>query len=354
MQSCGFPLLEVSGDAYQMGYRHGTEAGDLVRRTLAWIEKQSGAPRAALARRALAYLPAMQAVSPAYVEEVRGLADGARLPFEEAWLIQCRSEANSEGRMAPPGGRAQTAEGCSAFACTGTATADDRPLAGQNQDLEPECADIMILLRVAPNDGRPRALMVTFAGQLGYAGMNEWGLALFHNALYGVKTTDGLPRQPVKRLLLEQRNVTACITLLARWRLASAGNFVLCDQGGALASVEFRPDGSARCQNEPAEMALHTNHYLASAFAGHETGAVPDSAARLARLQSLTGEAWGLLSTIRVKRILADHEGDPAGICRHGATGWHSIAGYIAEPARGRLHVRRGHGCLGQWHEYEV
>lgn len=352
MQSWGFPLLEVSGDAYQMGYRHGAEAGALVRRTLTWIEKQSGMPRAALARRTLAYLPALQAVSPAYVEEVRGLADGARIPFEEAWLIQCRGEASGEGQMADR--RSRMAEGCSTFACTGTATADGQPLAGQNQDLEPEYADFAIVLRVAPDDGRPRALMVTFAGQLGYAGMNEWGLALFHNALYGAETQRGLPRQPVKRLLLEKRTVSACLESLASWRIASAGNFLLCDQGGALASVEFRPDGSARCQNEPAELALHTNHYLASAFTGHETGAVSDSVARLARLQSLTGEAWGLLSVARLKHILADHAGDPAGICRHGANGWHSIAGYIAEPAGGRLHVRRGYGCLGEWQEYEV
>ena len=58
------------------------------------------------------------------------------------------------------------------------------PLAGQNQDLEPEFEDVGILLRVKPNDDRPRALMFTFAGQLGYAGMNEHGLAHFNNVLF--------------------------------------------------------------------------------------------------------------------------------------------------------------------------
>ncbi len=342
MQNPGFPLLEVSGSAYQMGYQHGAEAGDLVRRTLAWVEKGARIPRAALARRALAYLPALQAISPAYIEEVRGLADGARIAFEEAWLIQCRSEANEW----------QAAQGCTAFACSGLATCDGQPLAGQNQDLEPEYADLAIVLRVTPNDGRPRALMVTFAGQLGYAGMNEWGLALFHNALYGWEIADGLPRQPVKRLLLEQRNVAACLALLARWQSASAGNFVLCDRHGATAWTEFGPAGSAH--NQGAEVALHTNHALAPEFAAHETGAIPDSIPRLARLRHLIEAEWGQLSVADLQRILADHEGDPAGICRHGATGWHSIAGYIAEPARGRLHVRRGHGCLGHWHEYPV
>ncbi len=354
MHISSFPLLEVSGSAYQMGYRHGAGAGDLVRRTLTWIEKQSGTPRAVLARRALAYLPALQALSPAYVEEVRGLAEGARLPFEEAWLIQCRSEACSAGQMAPPDGWPQVAEGCSAFACTGMATADGRPLAGQNQDLEPEYADIMILLRVTPDDGRPRTLMVTFAGQLGYAGMNEWGLALFHSALYGARPQAGLPRQSVKRLLLEKSTVAACHEALAHWPNASAGNYVLCDHAGAVAAVEFRPGGIARCEEAPAGLVCHTNHYLAPAFTVYETGAIPDSAARLERLRSLIEAEWGRLSVAGLGRVLADHQGDPAGICRHGAGGWHSIAGYIAEPSRGRLHVRRGHGCLGQWHEHPV
>jgi hypothetical protein len=52
--------------------------------------------------------------------------------------------------------------------------------------------------------------------------------------------------------------------------------------------------------------------------------------------------------------ILADHDNDPRGICRHGAAGFHTISGYIVEPAAGVLHVRRGHGCLGTWHAYEI
>ncbi|MBI2504442.1 MAG: hypothetical protein HYW07_14555 [Candidatus Latescibacteria bacterium] len=55
-----------------------------------------------------------------------------------------------------------------------------------------------------------------------------------------------------------------------------------------------------------------------------------------------------------MKEILADHQGDPGGICRHGANGSYSITGYLAEPAEGLFHVRRGHGCTGTWARYEV
>ena len=55
-----------------------------------------------------------------------------------------------------------------------------------------------------------------------------------------------------------------------------------------------------------------------------------------------------------MKEFLADHEGDPAGICRHGANNWHTIFGYVAEPSKKLFHLRRGHGCLGTWTTYQV
>jgi hypothetical protein len=246
------------------------------------------------------------------------------------------------------------AEGCTAFALTGSATSDGQPLAGQNQDLEPEFADVAILLRVKPADGRPRALMFTFAGQLGYVGMNQHGLAHFNTALYDYQWRLGLPRQPLKRVLLEKRTVRECVSLLQQHRACSAANMVFCDGQGNIADVELRPEAIAVHQGEHPDGCLHTNHYLTPEFAGYESDSVPDSRPRLARLRALIQEHWGKITVETLKAILADHQGNAAGICRHGETGWHSISGYIAEPAKGLLHVRRGHGCLGTWQAYAV
>jgi len=75
----GFPLVEVSGTSYEMGYQHGTQA--------------AGEPRELLAANALSFVPAIEALSPSFLEEVRGLADGAGISFEEAVLCQARAEA---------------------------------------------------------------------------------------------------------------------------------------------------------------------------------------------------------------------------------------------------------------------
>jgi isopenicillin-N N-acyltransferase-like protein len=196
--------------------------------------------------------------------------------------------------------------------------------------------------------------MFTFAGQLGYAGMNEYGLALFNNALFDYDWQLGLPRQPLKRVILEKRTVEACVDLISRHRTCSAANILLADGYGHVSSIEIRPEGTALFQDDHPDYSLHTNHYLTGQFAQFETNSIPDSVPRLSRLRTFVKEKWGRITVDTMKSILADHGDETGGICRHGATGWHSISGYIAEPAKGLLHIRRGHGCLGTWQTYEV
>lgn len=343
MNSHQFPLIEVAGNSYAMGREQGEQLAPLVERYLRLTERLTGLPRDTLCRNAMALLTFIESLSPAYVSEIRGLADGADITFEEAVLCQCRAEA------------AHTAEGaCTAFALTGSATRAGRTLAGQNQDLEPEYADVAVLVRARPSDGRPRLVMFTFAGQLGYAGMNEHGVAHFTNALYDFEWQPGVPQYPLKRVGLEQRTVWDVVKLAQAHRTCSAANLVLADGDGAIGDIEIRPEGVAEFTDRHEDRRLHANHYVTEEFAPHETNSLADSSGRLYRMQSLVEDRWGDIGVEDMKEILADHVGDPGGICRHGAAGMHSIAGYIAEPQVGVLHVRRGHGCLGTWTAYDV
>ena len=338
-----FPYVEVSGSSYDMGYQHGAQAAELVKIYLQWIEKLTGVSRDVLCQNALHFLPMIRALSEPYLEEIQGLADGAAVSFEEALLCQARTEAAHVGEGA-----------CTSFALTGSATAGGQPLAGQNQDLEPEYAEAAILLHVRPTDRRPSALIFTFAGQLGYAGMNRHGLALFHTALYDYQWRLGVPRYPLERVLLEQDAVEKGVDLLSRHRTCSAGNILLCDRHGHIADVEVRPEAIALYDDAHSDCCVHTNHYLTRQFAPYETNSLPDSRPRLDRMRTLIRQNWGTVTVEVMKAILADHENDPRGICRHGGQGIHSISGYIAEPATGLLHVRHGHGCVGTWQTYEV
>jgi isopenicillin-N N-acyltransferase-like protein len=158
----------------------------------------------------------------------------------------------------------------------------------------------------------------------------------------------------MQRTILEQPNVAQAVALLQQHRLCSANNLVLADAGGHLADIEIRPEGVAEYTDTHPDRRVHTNHYVTTPFAPFETNSLADSCPRLDRLNQLIHEQWGQITVEALKTMLADHANDPGGICRHGAAGFHTVSGYIAEPAEGVLHVRRGHGCLGTWHAYTV
>ncbi len=338
-----FPLVTVRGGARRMGQQHGEQAGELVHGYLRLIERLTGQPRDLLCRKAMAFWPRIEALSRAFAEEVRGLAEGAAISLEEAVLCQVRAEAGRVG-----------AEGCTAFALRGAATADGSVLIGQNQDLQPEFADVSILLRIQPDDGRPRALVYTFAGQLGYFGMNQHGVTNYANALYDFVWRPALAHYPLKRMMLEQISAADALALYNSHPVCSAANVLTSDAGGAIADLEVRPEGMAYYAGEHPDAIIHTNHYLSEAFGPLETGSLPDSFARHRHFTTLVRDSWGSITVERLQGFLADHEGDPAGICRHGAGGMHTTSGHIAEPQRGVVHVRRGHGCLGSWETYVV
>ena len=175
-----FPLIKVAGTPREMGRQHGEQAAALITRYLASIEKSTGKDRDELGARARAFEPFIDTLNPLLLDEIRGLAEGAAIPYEHALLCQARGEAVK----AP-------LEGCTAFALTGMATAAGQPLAGQNQDLPPEFADLGIVLHLRPDDGRPRAITFTFAGQLGYMGMNHLGDTVTFNGRVSGKHVDG-------------------------------------------------------------------------------------------------------------------------------------------------------------------
>ena len=76
---------------------------------------------------------------------------------------------------------------------------------------------------------------------------------------------------------------------------------------------------------------------------------MPDSAHRLAaatRLLAAAAAAQQVDATL-LKRVLADHEGFPASICRHGddGPGWHTLASHVMDLKNRSIEVAIGNPC---------
>jgi isopenicillin-N N-acyltransferase-like protein len=304
-----------------------------------------------LGRRAVKFLPWIQNFAPEQVEEIRGIAAGAEVPFELALLVNVRAEVFGVGR---------SSSGCTALALGRKATANGDILIGQNQDQDPELRDLVVILRINPDKG-PRILMATFGGLIGYGGINSAGIGYMANALANSIWRLQLPRYPVKRALLEQVDRDGCLHVFDRSPVCSSENNLIADRNGVV-DVELTPVGYEHFgpASPSADYIVHTNHFLCSPLAGDEQylPRLPDSLPRLGRIQSLVRERSGHLTLADVKTFLADHTGHPTSICRHPVPGpktsIESIYSIIGEPDRGLLHVSVGNPCARDYVTYAL
>ena len=167
-----FPYIQVSGTAYHMGAEYGRQCQPQINCFLEML--MAGRDRGQTLRRTRVFAPHFDHHVPQFVEQVRGLADGAGISFEEALLIQIRGEIDQGG----------SGPACTVFAVGPGVTASGQVLIGQNADLTDQFERIGVVLHLIPKSG-PQILMWTFGGLLGYHGMNSQGVAQFANALGG-------------------------------------------------------------------------------------------------------------------------------------------------------------------------
>jgi isopenicillin-N N-acyltransferase-like protein len=360
-----YRLVDVSGNAFERGFQFGRACGDMIERYPAVLRKvllrdarlrdPSAKPkdldREELERRALRFLPFFEAFAPEQVEEIRGLAAGAEVPFGTALLVNVRGEVGVFDRAI------DASAGCTAFAVGREATADGGVLIGQNQDQGQIGQDLVAILRVEPDRG-PRLLMATFGGLLGYGGINSAGVGMMQNAVANSTWRFAMPHYPLKRALVEQESIAGCLAVLERARVGSSTNYVLVDRTEIL-DVESTPDGYSVLRDEGGCIA-HSNNFLDRRLAEDDclVREIVDSPGRYRRLSQLQREKRGGITLEDAKSWLSDHDQHPSGICRHGdpdqPTMLTTMYSVICEPDKGLMHVAAGNPCVNPFHTYSL
>lgn len=336
-------VLDVPGIGCAAGALYGEACRDLIREhldhALGRLARARGVEAGEAYRRAAEYRAATAVEQPDLAAEIDGVAHGAGLDCTEAaWVLQLRAE------LQRPAERARDHE-CTSFAVTGDATADGATLAGQNADLPAFYSRMLVLLqRAIPGQGRVTTL--TPAGQIGYHGMNEHGVAVFANFLHTDGWRVGVPRYLLTRIVLAERTREAAVAAVARTRRASPRNLLIADPTGAT-DLETTPTEVARI--EPAAGVLaHSNHYVAPALVAAERAAprgIANSRQRLAQMTALLNARRGALDLAGVVGALRDRQCAPDALSR--APGeWPdeviTIASTVAEIAARRLWIALG------------
>lgn len=330
--------VKAVGTPFELGRTHGAAlAGPLrafLRDGLARLDHLADGPLTltGLLPSISAYRSQITAAAPDLAAEVAGLAAGAEIFEDEAWLLQLRREVM--GYTGVP-----SAGDCTGYARTGPA---GRPVLAQTVDLSAYIDSHIAVLSLARAGAPRRVTVLSFAGMLGYLGMNSDGLAIGVNL-----TTDGqwrpslTPYLAIRHLLDGAGSVDEALEMLAGLTLSSSRNLVLCDRRRA---VYAEVCGTELRVTEPASReAVHTNHYLHEDFTPLDRQSAPDRVNSDERLEAVTKRLARLGPQATVEKHFAVLSRPPVCIADHGIYGLErTVASVVMLPGAGELHLRAG------------
>ncbi|MFC6067336.1 C45 family autoproteolytic acyltransferase/hydolase [Streptomyces ochraceiscleroticus] len=335
----GIPFIRASGGPFAAGRAHGEALAGPLRAflddSLARLNKVMPEPVSldGLLPSIAAYQAAVAAATPELAEEVAGLAAGAGITPDEAWLLQLRREIMGYRKV-------PTAGDCTTYARTGAAG----PVLAQTVDLNGNLDDYLGVLEVARTGSPRRSLVLSFGGLLGYLGLNSDGLAVGLNLVLGGDWHPGVPPYlAIRHLLDTARDVPQALEILRGLPLASSRTLVLCDRE-RVAVVEIL--GDELRVTEGAETA-HTNHFLHPDFVPFDEINVFARNSSVRRLKAATAGLAELPPGCGAEdhfRLLSQPP-----ICvpdRGDIRGERTVAAVVMLPSRGELHVRPGDPSL--------
>jgi isopenicillin-N N-acyltransferase like protein len=321
-----FPHVRVRGDSRQRGAEYGAQTRRKVHLSLEAYEKvftyYTGSDWGQVRRAAEPYIAPIQAAHPAYLDEMRGIADGAGVEFEDVLALNLRTEIMYAAKARRALATTQPGE-CSSFCVMAEASATGHLLVGENWDWLTHCSDTTVVLEVE-QEGKPDFVTVVEAGLLAKAGMNSSGVGIATNAL--VTDLDcgepGLPYHVVLRSFFDAETLTEALVAVQAWVRSSSANYLLAHRDGAAVDIEAAPGDFSRLYYLlPRNGRItHTNHFL-SALREDVTDvsqwAMPDSLIRLQRLSAGLDSVPRPIAVEAIQAQLQDHADYPFGVCCH-------------------------------------
>jgi hypothetical protein len=238
--------IEAVGAPYDVGVQLGRFGADITNSHLvrghAWASVMAfrDDPRAAVMRRLV------EDRFPAYWLELKGMAHGLGLPFDDVFLWNCRGDLWA---MAPDG-------------CTTVQIPGREPIVAHNEDGDPGFRGHCALAHIRPDEGAAFTAFVYPASIPGHTfAATETGLVQAVNNIRSIGAGPGLPRMLLGRALLDCATLDEAVRLIETSGRAGAFHMTLAQRGDRrLVSVEFtRSACSVEILQQPR---CHSNHLI--------------------------------------------------------------------------------------------
>ncbi|MGE8569551.1 MAG: C45 family autoproteolytic acyltransferase/hydrolase [Achromobacter sp.] len=347
-----FPFVSVSGTPEARGRSYGQQAAARVRKSAAMYgQTLVDLGYDAMARTELIahFAREIEHFAPHYVEEMRGIAAGADVPFEDIVMVNARTEVVAKARAEKKkAAELEPGDGCTGALILPTRSANGKLIHGQNWDWRAECAETAIVLRVQ-NDNGPDMLTFVEAGGLARSGLNSAGVSITANYLESDRDFRqlGVPLSLIRRKVLEQEHFALAIKAVATTAKSCSNNIMLGMAAGFGVDYECTTDEAFPIYPDSDDLIVHANHWVSEVALSklRDTGraSTPESAYRDWRVRRLLNEKK-YLTREDLKRALFDDFGAPYSVCRPPRPGSHdnlsaTVAMVVMEPAAGLMEV---------------
>lgn len=372
--TAAFPHVRVSGGARERGRAYGEQARKRISTSIHAYEEvfraYAGWSWSEVRREAARYEASIAAFDERYVDEMRGIAEGADVDLEDILSINVRTEVMFAAKARAAEGAGVSAGGprqgeCTAFAVVPEASATGHTLIGQNWDWLLHCFDTVVVLEAEQEEG-PNYVSVVEAGLLAKTGMNSSGLGVATNALVTEddRGEPGVPYHVLLRAFMDCETISDALSAAQRAPRSSSANYLLAHRDGMAVDIEAAPgDFSRMFLLFPDDgMLAHTNHFRSPAFDRKDVSlwVMPDSPFRLERLRAAVERASPELTLDTFREVLADHANFPSGVCCHpddrmepfdqGST----VASVLMDLDEARMWVADGRPCTAPFRELDV
>jgi isopenicillin-N N-acyltransferase like protein len=321
-----FVYVRASGSYREIGRQIGEAAHDQIHASVAFFRDNFEAMTegrmtyAAAQREAQGYLAAAERHVPDLVEELRGVAEGSGVAFDDLLIPNCGEEftanetAGGGHRMLAPGSP-RRGDRCTAVAVS----AGGRHVLGHNMDwYVVDAANNVLFDMDLP--GGSRLMGIAGAPYLLMIAMTSNGVGNVSNSVHSNDNRIGVPNAFVRRLSLEGATLEDARTRGLLEARARGTNHFFADTGGRLWDIETSATASAFMDHTATGFMAHTNHYVSPDMSPFEGSDFNESHTRLATAERMLAEgvAAGADPVDLVARVLRCHEPGPeACICGH-------------------------------------
>ena len=195
--------IEVAGPPRDLGRQIGEATRDEIRSfcdaAIRQVGKTIRISRAAAMEIAAASIEYAETYSRDMVDELRGMAEGARVSLEDLMLLQIRNQL-----------RPDPDAGCTSLAMTGQGATTAGNLVAQNWDNDPELDAFTVVLTRRPT-GKPALTTLAQAGLIAYIGFNDAGIGACLNTLPAPARKLGVPHYFTLRGIFEADSLEGAV-----------------------------------------------------------------------------------------------------------------------------------------------